>query len=182
MELAASQRVIPLMHELAQTRITWEDCDQLAMSALEPIVRKEPVEYLATLEPLMGDAYKWVRRPAITVIGRMPMKQPAYTERCLHTVEPALGDDDLDGRRALSFAIGMRARGDPKVVSAFIERQADHTDPATIWALCDVIRSRTEKFLPHFRDLLPRYEKWLTMMDARSQRIVVSAIKVLRLA
>ncbi len=97
-------------------------------------------------------------------------------------VEPALGDDDLDGRRPLSFAIGMRARGDPKVVSAFIERQADHTDPATIWVLCDAIRSRTEKFLPHFRDLLPRYEKWLTMVDARSQRSVVSAIKVLRLA
>ncbi len=68
------------------------------------------------------------------------------------------------------------------MVSAFIERQADHTDPATIWVLCDAIRSRTEKLPPYFRDLLPRYEKWLTMVDARSQRSVVSAIKVLRLA
>jgi len=180
MELAAPQRVIPVIYRLAQTCVTWEDCDQLAMSALEPVVRREPAEYLATLEPWVADANKWVRRAAITVIGRLPMKHDMYTERCLRMVEPALGDDDPDVRRALSFAIRMGARGDPKAVSAFIRRQAHRTDPASIWVLCDAIRSMTKKFLPHFRDLLPVYEKWLTMVGAKSQRSVNSAIKVLR--
>ncbi len=182
MQLAAPQQVIPLIHELAKTCVTWEDCDQLAMSALEPIVRKEPAEYLAVLEPWVTDANKWVRRAAITVIGRLPMKQPTYTERCLAMVEPALGDDDPDVRRAVSFAIRMGARGDPKVVRSFIERQAHRTDPASIWVLCDVIRSMTKKFLPHFRDLLPIYERWLTMVNAKSQRSVESAIKILHSA
>jgi 3-methyladenine DNA glycosylase AlkD len=179
MELAAPQRVIPVIHEVAHTCITWEDCDQLAMSALEPIVRREPMEYLAILEPWVHDANKWARRAAITVIGRLPMKQPAYTERCLCMVEPALGENDIDVRRALSFAIRMGARGDPKAVSAFIERQAHRTDPASIWVLCDVIRSMTKKFLPYFGDLLPLYENWLTTVDAKSQRSVASAIKAL---
>lgn len=182
MELAAPLQVIPLIHELAEGCVTWEDCDQLAMSALEPVVRKDPVEYLATLEPWVDDANKWVRRAAITVIGRLPMKQPAYTERCLLLVEPALGDDDLDVRRALSFAIRMGARGDPEAVSAFIERQAHRSDPASIWVLCDAIRSMTKKFLPHFRGLLPIYEKWLATVDSKSRRSVASAIKTLRSA
>jgi 3-methyladenine DNA glycosylase AlkD len=180
MELTAPQQVIPVIYELAQTCVAWEDCDQLAMSALEPIVRKEPAEYLAMLEPWVRGANKWVRRAGITVIGRLPMKRPEYTQRCLGMVEPALGDNDSDVRKALSFSIRAGARGDPRAVSAFIKRQAHRTDPASIWVLCDVVRSMTKKFLPHFKDLLPVYEKWLTEVDAKSQRSVASAIKVLR--
>jgi hypothetical protein len=54
------------------------------------------------------------------------------------------------------------------------------TDPSSIWVLCDVIRSMTKKFLPHFRDLLPLYENWLVTVDSKSQRSVASAIKILR--
>jgi 3-methyladenine DNA glycosylase AlkD len=182
MELTAPERVMPVIHQLAETCVAWEDCDQLAMRALEPIVRKQPDDYLHTLRPWVKDASKWVRRAAITVIGRLPMKHPSYTGTCLLTVEPVLGDDDLDVRRALSFAIRAAARGDPAAVKAFIERQAHLTDPASIWVLCDVIRRMTKKFIPQFKDLLPVYETWLTTVDSKSQRSVASAINVLRSA
>lgn len=182
MELAAPERVIPVLRELAETCITWEDCDQLAMSALEPVVRKEPEQYLHRLESWVHDPSKWVRRAAIIAIGRLPMKQPAYTESCLLLVEPALGDEDLDVRRALSFALRTAARAAPNAVVAFIERHAQRTDPASVWVLCDTIRNMAKKVLPQFKDLLPLYEGRLEAVDAKSRRSVASAIKVLRSA
>jgi len=83
MELTSPQRIVPLLMELCRTCITWEDADRLAMDALEPIVRKQPGQWLSVLEPWLADANKWVRRAGVTVIGRLPMEQPAYTARCL---------------------------------------------------------------------------------------------------
>jgi 3-methyladenine DNA glycosylase AlkD len=180
MELAVPQRVMPVIEELARSCTTWEDCDQLAMRALEPVVRKDPDEYLTTMVSWVGDPNKWVRRAGITVIARLPMKHPELTETCLSMVEPALDDEDLDVRRAVSFAIRMGARGEPDAVVTFIERQAHRTDPASIWVLCDAMRSMTKKLLPHFESLLPIYENWQSSVDAKSQRSVASAIKTLR--
>jgi 3-methyladenine DNA glycosylase AlkD len=180
MELAAPEMVMPVIEEMARTCATWEDCDQLAMRALEPVVRKGPEDYLATMEHWIEDANKWVRRAGITVVARLPMKRPEYTEICLGLVEPALGDDDLDVRRAVSFAIRMGARGEPEAVVGFIKRQGHRTDAASIWVLCDAMRSMTKKLLPQFKELLPLYEHWLELVETKSQRSVASAIKALR--
>jgi 3-methyladenine DNA glycosylase AlkD len=183
MELSDPERVIPIIYELAKTSISWEDCDQLAMEALEPIVRKRPEEYLERLGGWVSDENKWVRRVAITVIGRLPMKRADYTRTCLEMVEPAFGDEDLDVRRALSFAIRMGARGDPRLVRDFLAAQLEQrSDPASIWVLCDVIRSMTKKFLPEFADLLPLYERWAAdpALSAKDRRSVESAVKTLR--
>jgi 3-methyladenine DNA glycosylase AlkD len=182
MELAAPERVMPAIEEMARTCATWEDCDQLAMRALEPVVRKKPEEYLATMERWVGDPNKWVRRAGITVVARLPMKRPEYTATCLDMVEPALGDEDQDVRRAVSFAIRMGARGESGAVVDFIKNQAHRTDAASIWVLCDAMRSMTKKSLPLFRELLPVYENWLNAVDPKSQRSVDSAINALRSA
>ena len=182
MELAAPEEVIPVIYQLAQTCIAWEDCDQLAMTALEPIVRKDPEGYLDRLAPWVTDENKWVRRAGITAIGRLPMKRTDYTARCLKLVEPALGDPDLDVKRALSFAIRISARGQIAPVREFILAHRDAADPDSLWVLCDVIRSMTKAFLPQFTDLLPVYEAWLETADARTRRSVESAIKTLKKA
>ena len=180
MELAAPEMVMAVIEEMARTCATWEDCDQLAMRALEPVVRKEPENYLSTMKHWIEDPNKWVCRAGITVVARLPMKRPEYTETCLRLVEPALGDDDLDVRRAVSFAIRMGARGEPEAVVGFIKRQAHRTDAASIWVLCDAMRSMTKKLLPQFKELLPLYEHWLELVETKSQRSVASAIKALR--
>jgi len=182
MELAAPDKVLPELLELATTCVTWEECDQLAMRGLEPVVRRRPEEYLSGLEGWVRHANKWVRRAGITVIARLPMKRPEYTATCLEMVEPALGDDDQDVRRAVSFAVRMGARGDPKVVSSFIEMQAHRTDTESIWVLCDAMRSMTKELLPQFKGLLPVYQNWLASVDARSEKSVASAIRVLESA
>ena len=179
MELAAPERVLPTILELAPTCLTWEECDQLAMRALEPIVRKRPEEYLSRVEEWVRHENKWVRRAGITVIGRLPMKHPGYTETCLNMVEPALGDPDRNVQRAVSFAVRLAARGDPRAVHKFIERQSHRTDAASLWVLCDAMRSMTKKLLPEFKGLLPLYRNWQTRVDARSQRSVAGAIRVL---
>jgi 3-methyladenine DNA glycosylase AlkD len=182
MELAAPEEVMPVIYQLAQTCMAWEDCDQLAMTALEPIVRKDPEGYLDRVAAWVTDENKWVRRAAITVIGRLPMKRADRTTRCLELVEPALGDSDLDVKRALSFAIRASARGQIAPVCDFVLTHRDAADPDSIWVLCDVIRSMTKAFLPQFADLLPVYEAWLEAADARTRRSVESAIKTLRKA
>ena len=180
MELAEPEMAIPFVRELAKTSISWEDCDQLAMEALEPIVRKKPEKYLAALESWVRDENKWVQRAAVTVIGRLPMKRGEYTARCLEMIAPALGDPDRDVRRAVSFAIRMGARGDPAAVRTFIKRHSGSADPNVIWVMCDAMRSMTKKFLPQFKALLPVYERWLEVADAKSRRSIEGAIKALR--
>jgi len=182
MELAAPEKVVPVIQEMARTCTNWEDCDQLAMRALEPVVRKEPDRYLSTMKYWIEDPNKWVRRAGITVVARLPMKRPEYTETCLSVVEPALGDDDLDVRRAVSFAVRMGARGEPESVAAFVRRQAHRTDAASVWVLCDAMRSMTRKLLPQFTGLLPVYEHWQEVVDTKSKRSVAGAIKALRSA
>jgi 3-methyladenine DNA glycosylase AlkD len=182
MELAAPQAVLPELLALAQTCLTWEECDQLAMRALEPIVRKQPEEYLGGLRAWVAHENKWVRRAGVTVIARVPMKHPQRTEKCLDMVEPVLGDGDQDVRRAVSFAVRMGARGDPSAVATFIEEQAHRTDQESIWVLCDAMRSMTKKLLPEFKSLLPVYENWLAYAPPQSERSLASAIKVLKRA
>jgi 3-methyladenine DNA glycosylase AlkD len=182
MELVDPDRVLPAVEEMARTCVAWEDCDQLTMRALEPVFRKEPEKYVPMLDRWVTDPNKWVRRAGITVLARLPMKHAGYAATCLRMVEPALGDIDQDVRRAVSFAVRMGARGEPQEVVAFVRRQAHRTDAASIWVLCDAMRSMTKKFLPHFKELLPVYENWFTMVDPKSQRSVASAIKVLRSA
>ncbi len=182
MELTSPQRIVPLLMELCRMCITWEDADRLAMDALEPIVRKQPGQWLSVLEPWLTDANKWVRRAGVTVIGRLPMEQPAYTARCLELTERLLLDKDADVKPAVSFAIRISARGDVGLVRDFLARHVPPQDAAAGWVLCDAIRSMTKSFLPEFEPLLPRYEQWAasSALNAQDRRSVESALKTLR--
>ena len=184
MELADPQAIVPLLKELCASCITWEDADQLAMRALEPIVRKEPDEWLPAMEPWLEDENKWLRRTGVTVIGRLPMKQPAYVDRCLALTEKLLLDEETDVKRAVSFAIRLSARGSIDAVRDFLARHVPPQDPAATWVLCDAIRSMTKRVLPELISLLPLYEQWAAdpALSARDRRSVESAVKVLRKA
>jgi 3-methyladenine DNA glycosylase AlkD len=182
MELAEPDIVLPLLQELCRTCITWEDADQLAMYALEPIVRKDPDQWLIALEPWLADDSKWLRRAGVTVAGRLAMKQPVYTTRCLALAESLLLDEEMDVRRAVSFAIRLCARGAVGPVRDFLRRHVPPEDPRASWVLCDAIRSMANKLLPQFAALLPDYEQWLEdpALGPQDRRSVESAVKVLR--
>lgn len=62
MELTDPVRLLPIIKELCRSCFTWEDADQLSMRALEPIVRKDPGNWLPGLERWLTDENKWVRR------------------------------------------------------------------------------------------------------------------------
>lgn len=181
MELVDPETVVPVLRQLCRTCLTWEDADQLAMNALEPIVRERPDEWLRALDPWLVDESKWVRRAGITVVARLPMKRPAYTSRCLDLVEVLLLDEEKDVRRAVSFAIRLSARGNVVPVVDFLARHVPPDDPAATWVLCDAVRSMAKKLLPEFYPLLPNYERWAASPDLtpRDRRSVESAVKVL---
>ena len=184
MEQAEPELIVPLLMELCRTCFTWEDCDRLAMDALEPVVRKNPQEWLGTMEPWLVDENRWVRRAGVTVVARLPMKHPAYTTRCLEMVEPLLAEEDTDVKKALSFAVRLAVRGEIAPVHEFLRAHVPPRNPAATWVLCDVIRSMTSKFLSEFRSLLPLYEQWAAnpALSARDRRSVESAVEVLRRA
>lgn len=181
MELAEPRTILSLAQKLCRSCYTWEDADQLAMRAVEPIVRKEPAIWLSEIEPWLVDDNKWVRRSGVTVVGRLPMKQPAYTARCLELTERLLLDEQEVVRKATSFAIRISARGDLDVVRDFLASQVPPADPRATWVLCDAIRSMTRSMLPEISTLLPNYERWLASetLSPRDRRSVESAVRVL---
>ena len=122
MELADPEQILPLVVELSRSCVSWEDADRAAMYALEPIVKKSPEEWLPAIEPLVGDDNKWVRRVAAIVLGRLPMKHAAYTSRSLESIERLLFDDDVDVKKATSFAIRLAARGETVPVRELLAR------------------------------------------------------------
>jgi 3-methyladenine DNA glycosylase AlkD len=184
MELVNPERVVPLLKEICRTCLTWEDADRIAMGALEPIVRKKPEKWLSVIEPWLEDENKWVRRAGVIVIGRLPMKQPKYAEQCLVLIERLLHDDEVDVKKAVSFAIRLVAYGEISPVRDFLARHVPAENPAAIWVLSDAIRSMTKKYLPVFLDLLPLYEKWSTdqSLNPNERRSIDSAIATLKKA
>ncbi|MBN1994478.1 MAG: DNA alkylation repair protein [Anaerolineae bacterium] len=178
MELANPDKIMPLVMELCRTCISWEDADQLAMNALEPIVRKKPEQWLSAL----ADENKWVRRSGITTVGRLPMKYPAYAVRCLELTERLLFDEEQDVKRAVSFAIRLTARGQVEPARNFLARHVPPANPAATWVLCDAIRSMAKKLLPEFASLLPRYEQWAASpkLTGKDRRSVESAVEILQ--
>lgn len=182
MELAEPQRLVPLLRKLCKQCASWEDADRLAMDAVEPIVRKYPDQWLGEIAAWLGDENKWVRRAAITIIGRLPLKHPTYTSQCLELTERLLFDTDTDVRRAVSFAIRFCAKANPSLVCAFLKRQVSLTNHAAVWVLCDTIKSMDRKILPEFVPLLPLYQTWSTSpaVSGKDKRSLESAIKVLQ--
>lgn len=182
MELKAPDTVVTLLFELAPACVTWEDADRMAMDALEPIVRKRPDEWLPAMQPWLDDDDRWRRRVAVTVVGRLPMKHPGSTARCLPMLEPLLPDTREEVRKATSFAIRLAARGDVDLVAGFLAGHVPPADPACTWVLCDAIRSMARKLLPSFVPLLPAYEAWSRdpAVAPRDLRSVHSAVKILR--
>jgi 3-methyladenine DNA glycosylase AlkD len=182
MELANPDKIMPLVLELCRTCLTWEDADQLAMNALEPIVRKKPEQWLSTMEPWLADDNKWVRRAGVTVVGRLPMKHPLYTTHCLELTERLLFDEEQDVKRAVSFAIRLAARGEVEPTRDFLARHVPPENRAATWVLCDAIRSMAKKLLPEFASLLSLYEQWIAdpTLNPKDRRSVESAIKLLQ--
>ncbi|MFZ5912118.1 MAG: DNA alkylation repair protein [Chloroflexota bacterium] len=182
MELSDPEIVVPLLMTLCRDCLTWEDCDRLAMDALEPIVRKEPEKWLAAMARWLEDENKWLRRAGVTVIGRLAMKYPLYTPRCLELTKQLLWDEDMDVKRAVSFAIRISVRGEAGPVYEFMKRHVPPENPAAAWVLCDVIRSMGKALLPGFVPLLPLYEQWVTSptLSSKDRKSVESAIKTLQ--
>ncbi len=180
MELADPQRVVPVLYRLAQTCVFWEDCDQLAIKAVDPVLRRDPDAWLDYFGSWVTDENKWVRRAGLTAVGRLPMKHAAYAARCVDLLAPALGDPDTDVKRALSFGLRLTARGQVAPLKAFIAAQQHATDADSLWVLCDVIRSMTPELLPCFADLLPVYQTWLGTADPKARRSLEGAIHVLK--
>jgi hypothetical protein len=177
MELEEPEAVVPVVYAMARTCVFWEDSDQLAMKALEPVLRRDPDVWLDRLGAWVLDDSKWVRRAALTAIGRLPMKQAAYTRQCVALLAPALGDPDIDVKRALSFALRVCARGDTAPVRQFILAHQALRDVHSLWVLCDVVRSMTRTLLPQFAGLLPVYRAWLDQGEPQARRSVEAAVR-----
>jgi hypothetical protein len=98
--------------------------------------------------------------------------------------ERLLLDEEVDVKKAVSFAIRLSARGEVAPVRDFLARNLPPANPAATWVLCDAIRSMTKKFLPEFVSLLPLYEEWASdrALGTQERRSIDSAVKTLQRA
>jgi 3-methyladenine DNA glycosylase AlkD len=182
MVLVEPDYLVPMLRDLCRSCISWEDTDRLAMDGVEPIVRKHPERWIDELAFWLSDTNKWVRRAAITIIGRLPMKHPTYTPQCLAMSETLLTDSDVDVRRAVSFAIRVCAKSDPQLTCTFLQNQISTANVACVWVLSDVIKSMDRKILHQFASLLPFFQDWKERMNstAKERRSLESVIMVLQ--
>ncbi|MBI9043823.1 MAG: DNA alkylation repair protein [Anaerolineaceae bacterium] len=184
MELVDPERIFPILEDLSRTCISWEDADQIAMYAVEPIIKKYPDEWLPRLQPWAEDENRWLRRIAITVTGRLAMKQEKIVPVCLQMAEQMLSDEEEVVRKAVSFGVRLAARGDTAEVRDFLAKHIPPEDRRSAWVLCDIIRSMGVALMPEFLPLLPQFEQWKNDVDvsAKEKRSIESAVKVLKKA
>lgn len=172
-------KIISVCYNLLQSCISWGECDNMTYG-VEPVIRKKPKENLDRLIPWLTDENKWIKRAALNVLARLPMKQPSFTRQALDMIIPCLDYEDNDVRRTCSFAIRMSARGNIKSTYKFIEENVGGENANKIWIFCDAMRSMTKQFLPEFKPLLPLYKKWLDeIQNPKSGKSIKAAIKLL---
>lgn len=178
LNLTDPEKVLTLCKTLLKSCVTWAECDNMAY-ALEPAVRKDPAQYLDSMDIFINDDNKWLKRGALNVLARLPMKQPDFTAQALEKVTGCLDYADNDVRRTCSFAIRMAARGNIDSVKKYIRKELNDGENR-IWIFSDVIRSMTKSFIPDFKDLLADYKELLANTDdPRSRKSLEAAIKLL---
>ncbi|MDH5399873.1 MAG: DNA alkylation repair protein [Cyclobacteriaceae bacterium] len=176
----APEMVLSVCRSLVATSVSWEECDNLTYG-VEPIIRKYPAENLEKLNDWLTDDSKWVKRVALNVLARLPMKQADYTTRCMEMASLCFEYDDHDVRRTCSFVLRMAARGNIAEVPQFLERNIGGQNKTKVWIFSDTIKSMTKSFLPEFKPLLPLYEKWKeSLTDKMAIKSIDSAIKLLK--
>jgi hypothetical protein len=176
------ERIIPLCRRLVESCVSWEECDTMTYG-IEPVIRKDPEGNAGKLVSWLADENKWVKRAALNVIARLPMKKPHYTAKTLSMIVPCLTYADADVRRTCSFAIRMSARGDAGAVLDFLKKNIGGDDPTKIWIFSDAMRSMTRSFLPKFTGLLPAYKRWRSRIyEPLSLKSLDAAISVLEKA
>jgi hypothetical protein len=151
------------------------------MDALEPAIRKDPEHWVAELDDWLRDENKWLRRVAVTIYGRLPMKHQRLLGNALQAASEVLYDEVDEVRKATSFAIRLCAKIDAKEVCSYLREHIPPKDTRATWVLCDVIRSMGSKQLPGFVTLLPAYKDWMKAqsLNAKDRRSIASAIKKL---
>jgi hypothetical protein len=100
----------------------------------------------------------------------------------MELAERLLLDEEVDVKKAVSFAIRLCARGEVALVRDFLACHVPPQNPAATWVLCDAVRSMAKKLLPEFVSLLPLYEQWAadSALDEKDRRSVESAVRMLR--
>ena len=138
----------------------------------------------AHTEEVLGQRLSFVQallsaraEPVQRLLNLLPIRASLLSPRLLL-------DQEVDVRRAVSFAFRLAGRGETGPVHDALARHVPPKDPAATWVLCDTIRSMATKLLPEFVPLLPQYERWAAApaLDARERRSVESAVKTLRKA
>lgn len=89
---------------------------------------------------------------------------------------------DVDVRRAVSFAIRVRAKADPQLVCEYLKRHVPSSDHSAVWVLCDVTRSMDRRIVGEFADLQPAYVEWREApgMTGRDLSSIDGATRALR--
>ena len=94
--------------------------------------------YKTELDAWIEDENKWLRRAALTVYGRLPIKHLRLLDVSLISAEKLLYDKKDEVRKATSFAIRICAKADSKVVCDFLSTNNPPRYSSATSVLCDV--------------------------------------------
>jgi 3-methyladenine DNA glycosylase AlkD len=170
---------LPFIKELTKKCSLSEECDNIAIKTMEPVVINNIKIYLDVLNVWSRDENKWIRRSAITLAGRIPMKKPDNTIDSLKIIRNCLCDKDMDVLKSVSLALRLSTRGNIKIVEDFIKSNIVGDNDSKIWVFTDFVINLNKQNLLSLNKLYTYYLDWYNYLDKNKQFLLITAIKIL---
>ncbi|MEN8906577.1 MAG: DNA alkylation repair protein [Clostridiales bacterium] len=173
------ETTLDFIKEVIKKCISVEECDNISTKVIEPVALKDIDRYLKILDFWSKSENKWLRRSAMTVLGRIPMKKPIYTNKSLEIVKNCLCDIDNDVMKSVSLALRLSIRGNSNDLKIFIVNNAYDNNSSKIWIFTDFIINLNKKYLLEFHSQSSTYTNWYNKIDENNKVTLSKAIKVL---
>jgi 3-methyladenine DNA glycosylase AlkD len=170
---------LTFIYEIAKKCTYKEDCDNLAIKVIEPTFISQIEIYYDVLDKWIKDESKWIRRIAVTILGRIPKKKPEYTKKCLNILSTCLYDKDTDVIKSVSFALKLITHGNLEDVKKYLINNIGENNNSKIWIFSDFILNLKGNTLTSLNSLYSYYLEWYNNINEEQKKVLKPALNLL---
>lgn len=175
--------IIEKIVEMCETAAGIDDVDTL-VTGFEPVILKNPDEYLPMLKEFIKRDNIWIKRLVIVTVGHLMFryKTKEITSKCLEIIRSEISNSDENVRKATSWIIGSYAvRADQEAVVEFIQSFSDSENIFVVKTFAEAFRRSKITLQSNISaGLVPMFEKWSKSEDSGISKSSTTVLKTLR--
>jgi len=175
--------VIPEIEQMCFHAAGSDDVDTLVL-AFEPVILKNPPQYLPLLKDFMKRDNVWIKRMIIITMGHLMFryKTAEITRQCLEIIRPELYNGDDHVRKTASWVIGSYGvRADQRAVAGFMQSFAGSANSYVVQTFVEAFRRSKITLQPDISSgLIPMFGDWSRSPDPKIRKSAQSALKILQ--